>query len=91
MASVFLVKDFVQMNVFVWICTNHEHVCLNIHCFCSFNNWLCDLISENWRLTLIALVISGIQIIVTMAVATIMRIPLDASIGLGTGKYPLHL
>ena len=52
MASAFLVKDFVQMNVFAWICTNHERVCLDMHYFCSFDNWLCDLISANWQLML---------------------------------------
>ena len=52
MASAFLVKDFAQMNVFVWICTNHERVCLDMHRFCSFDNWLCDPISANWQLTL---------------------------------------
>ena len=25
----FYVEDFVQTNVFVWICTNHECVCLD--------------------------------------------------------------
>ena len=25
----FFVEDFVQTNVFVWICTNHERVCLD--------------------------------------------------------------
>ena len=25
----FFVEDFVQTNVFVWICTNHECVCLD--------------------------------------------------------------
>ena len=52
MASAFLVKDFTQMNVFVWICTNHKPVCLDMHRFCSFDNWLCDPISTNWQLTL---------------------------------------
>ena len=51
-ANAFLVKDFAQMNVFVWICTNHECVCLDMHRFCSFDNWLCDPISANWQLTL---------------------------------------
>ena len=55
MKSAFLVKDFTQTNVFVWICTNHEHVCLDMHRFCSFDNWLCDLISANWQLTLLAI------------------------------------
>ena len=52
MTSAFLVEDFTQTNMFIWIYTNHEHVCLNMHCFCSFDNWLCDPISENWQLTL---------------------------------------
>ena len=31
MASAFLVKDFMQMKMFVWICTNYERVCLDVH------------------------------------------------------------
>ena len=50
--SAFLVEDFVQTNLFAWMFTNHEHVCLDMHYFCSFDNWLCDLISENWQVTL---------------------------------------
>ena len=53
MASAFLVKDFAQTNVFVWLCTNHERVCLDMHRFCSFDNWMCDLISANWKLMLV--------------------------------------
>ena len=30
----------------------NEHVCLDMDRFCSFDNWLCDLISENWQLML---------------------------------------
>ena len=30
----------------------NKHVCLDMHCFCLFDNWLCDLIPENWWLTL---------------------------------------
>ena len=52
MASAFLKKGFTQTNVFVWLCTNHERVCLDIHRFCSFDNWLCDPMSTNWQLTL---------------------------------------
>ena len=54
MTNAFLVEDFMQTNInmFVWICTNHERVCLDIHQFSSFDNWQCDLISENWQLTL---------------------------------------
>ena len=33
MASAFLVEYFIQMNVFVWMCTNHECVCLDMHGF----------------------------------------------------------
>ena len=51
-SSVFLVEDLAQSNVFVWICTNHERVCLDMHRFCSFDNWLCEPISANWQLTL---------------------------------------
>ena len=49
--SAFLVEDFAQSkvfgyvpitNVFAWISTD----------FCSFDNWLCNPISENWQLTL---------------------------------------
>ena len=50
--SVFLVEDFAQSNVFVWICTNYECVRLDMHRFYSFDNWLCELISGNWQLTL---------------------------------------
>ena len=53
MASAVLVKDFAQTKVFVWICTNHERVCLDMHRFCSFDNWLGDPISANWQLTLV--------------------------------------
>ena len=52
MASAILVKDFAQTNLFVWICTNHKRVCLDMYCFYSFDNWLCDPISANWQLTL---------------------------------------
>ena len=52
MASAFLVKDYAQTNVLVWIYTNHERVCLYMHHFCSFDNWLCNPISANWQLTL---------------------------------------
>ena len=31
----------------------NEHVCLDTDHFGSFDNWLCNLISENWQLTLI--------------------------------------
>ena len=55
MPSAFLVEDLAQSNMFVWICTNHERVCLDIHRFCSFDNWLCDPISGNWQLTLCVL------------------------------------
>ena len=44
MESAFLVKDFAQ--------TNLERVCLDMHRFCSFDNWLCDPISANWQLML---------------------------------------
>ena len=33
MASAFLVEEFTQTNVFVWIFTNHKRVCLDMHCF----------------------------------------------------------
>ena len=52
MASAIVVKDFAQMNVLVWICTNHECICLDMHRCFSFDNWLCDPISANWQLTL---------------------------------------
>ena len=38
MASAILVKYFAQTNMFVWICTDHECVCLDVHRFCSFDN-----------------------------------------------------
>ena len=41
------------MNMLALICTSHKRVCLDMHCFCSFDNWLCNLISENWQLTLV--------------------------------------
>ena len=31
-------KDFVQT----------EHFCLDMHCFCTFDNWLCQLIPNSW-------------------------------------------
>ena len=49
-------KDFVQMNMFIWTCTNHKCFCLDMHSFYSFDNWLCDLISANWQLTLISVI-----------------------------------
>ena len=30
----------------------HKRVCLDMHHFCSFDNWLCDPISTNWQLML---------------------------------------
>ena len=48
MASAFLVKDFMQTNVFIWICTNQERVYLDMHCLYSFDIWLCNPISANW-------------------------------------------
>ena len=34
--------------VFTYAPIMHECICLDIHHFCSFDNWQCDLISENW-------------------------------------------
>ena len=64
MASAFVVEDLMQTNMFVWIYTNHGPVCLDMHCYCLFDNWLCDLIPENWQLTLgsFLLVVQSIQL-----------------------------
>ena len=34
------------------VCLDMHRVCLDKDRFCSFDNWLCDPISENWQLTL---------------------------------------
>ena len=33
----------------------NKHVCLDMHCFCSFDNWLYDPISEIWQLMLLCI------------------------------------
>ena len=48
------------------------------HSFCSFDNWLCDLIPTNWQLTLA--VVSYLKFVVTGTIAA--TVPLKCNVAL---------
>ena len=48
-------------NEYVFL--NMPHICLDIHHFCSIDNWLCNPISKNWQFTLCRLELSNVGVI----------------------------